>query len=58
MSIEDILLMLNEQNQKIADLHNEIIELKESLRQIIRYAGNPNAADGCRLIIKEAKKYI
>lgn len=35
-----------------------IAELEAALRHIIGMAGNPNAANGCRLIINRAKQAL
>lgn len=39
----------------VAELQAEVARLKSTLRLIMAQAGNPDAAEGCRVIIRTAK---
>ena len=44
---------------EIVEYHRHRISgLEAALRHIVAMAGNPNAADGCRLIINRAKEAL
>lgn len=43
---------------ELVDKTNRIKELESDLKLIMSYAGNPDASEGCRIIIKRAKQVL
>lgn len=48
----------DKQREKTVSAYSLLSECREGLEKIIAYAGNPDAAEGCRIIIKEVRSLL